>query len=72
MYNGDCQCDLPALEKGVTYTHIATGGGHAMLLRSNGEAVACGNNIHSQCMLPALKWGVKYSHVAAGGRHTLL
>ena len=31
------QCDVPALEGGLTYTYVAAGGLHTVLLRSDGE-----------------------------------
>ncbi|CAK0800355.1 unnamed protein product, partial [Prorocentrum cordatum] len=81
-WNADGQCDLPALPAGLTYTQVAAGGLHTVLLRSDGTAVArgrsdgtavaCGDNDHGQCDLPALPAGLTYTQVAAGGRHTVL
>ncbi|CAK0895825.1 unnamed protein product, partial [Prorocentrum cordatum] len=82
------QCDVPALEGGVTYTHVAAGWLHTVLLRSDGTVAACGQNAEGQCDVPALEGGVTYTHVAcdvpaleggvtythvaAGGRYTVL
>ena len=37
----------------------AAGDGHTVLLRSDGEAVVCGDNDDGQCNLPALEEGVR-------------
>ncbi|CAK0895827.1 unnamed protein product, partial [Prorocentrum cordatum] len=66
------QCDVPALEGGVTYTHVAAGWLHTVLLRSDGTVAACGQNAHGQCDVPALEGGVVYTHAAAGPHHTVL
>ncbi|CAK0901326.1 unnamed protein product [Prorocentrum cordatum] len=60
-FNGDGQCDLPALPAGLTYTQVAAGGGHTVLLRSDGTAAACGLNGDGQCDLPALPAGLTYT-----------
>ena len=41
---------------------VAAGGGHTVLLRSDGTAVACGRNADGQCHLPALDGGLTYVH----------
>ena len=66
------QYELPALEGGSIYTHVAAGGHHTVLLTSDGAAVACGSNHHGQCAIPALDTGLSYTHVAAGRNHTVL
>ena len=58
--NGAGQCNLPALDEGLTYTQVAAGDGHTLLLRSDGRAVACGANYFGQCNLPALDGGLTY------------
>ena len=58
--NREGQCDLPALVEGLTYTQVAAGGGHTVLLRSDGSAVACGCNHSGECDLPALVEGLTY------------
>jgi len=66
------QCDLPALEAGVTYVQASAGGRHVVLLRSDGSAVACGSNEDGQCSLPALEEDARYVQVSAGAHHTAL
>ena len=39
-YNGDGQCDVPALDGQLMYTLAAASEDHAVLLRSDGSAVA--------------------------------
>merc|ERR1719291_779736 len=51
---------------------LAGGGTHTVLLRSDGSAVACGENYFGQCDLPTLDADLTYTQVAAGGRHTVL
>ena len=45
-----------------------------MLLRSDGQAVACGLNFNGQCSIPPLvkRLPYKYSQVSAGESHTVL
>ena len=43
-----------------------------MLLRSDGNAVACGYNGSDQCNIPPLDEGMSYTQVSAGGDHTVL
>ena len=45
---------------------------HTVLLRSDGEAVACGANFHGHCRIPPLEEGISYTQVSAGGSHTVL
>lgn len=51
---------------------VCAGHGHTVLLRSDGEAVAFGDNSAGQCEIPALPDGVTYVQVSAGRRHTVL
>ena len=46
--------------------------GHSVLLRSDGAAVACGDNRLGQCNIPDLVEGVTYTHVDTGTDHTVL
>ena len=46
------QCNIPILEKGVTYIQVAAGGYHTILLRSDGTCVACGDNSCGQFNIP--------------------
>jgi hypothetical protein len=48
------------------------GDSHTVLLRSDGNAVACGNNEDGQCDIPPLDAGMSYTQVSAGGDHTVL
>ncbi|CAK0816528.1 unnamed protein product, partial [Prorocentrum cordatum] len=65
-------CAVPALDGGLSYTQVAAGGAHTVLLRSDGTAVAFGSNDRGQCAVPALDGGLSYTQVAAGGAHTVL
>jgi hypothetical protein len=56
----------------MTYTQVSAGGCHAMLLRSDGSAVACGQNDWRQCSIPPLDENVTYTQVSAGDYHTVL
>ena len=51
---------------------LAAGCNHTVLLRSDGTAVAFGNNIDGRCDIPVLPEGVTYKQVAAGLYHTVL
>ena len=54
------QCSVPDLPAGVTYTHVAAGGCHSMLLRSDGGVVAFGSNHGGQCAIHSVKKGEGY------------
>ena len=54
------------------YTQVSAGHCHAVLLRSDGTAVACGQNFAGQCDIPPLEEGRSYTQVSAGGEHTVL
>ena len=45
---------------GVTHSQVSAGGGHTVLLRSDGLAVTCGDNRAGQCLIPRLEDGVTY------------
>ena len=51
-------CTHTALEAGVTYTQVAAGGCHIVLLRGDGTAVAFGYDGYGQCKVPALRAGL--------------
>ena len=70
--NARGQCNIPALELGVTCTEIAAGGAHSLLLKSDGTVTAWGDNYFGQCNIPALEADTIYTQVAAGACHTLL
>ena len=72
--NDDGQCDIPSLDKGISYRQVSAGGCHTVLLRSDGEAAAaCGREI--ECSIPSIRTfeqGIFYTQVSAGGGHTVL
>jgi hypothetical protein len=43
-----------------------------VLLRSDGSAVAIGQNEYGQCNIPALEDGIAYAQISAGNDHTVL
>ncbi len=53
---------------------VSAGGGHTVLLRNDGHAVAFGwNEYHNRrCNVPPLDQGITYTQVSAGRQHTLL
>ena len=51
---------------------VSAGSGHTVLLRGDGNAVACGRNHFGQCDIPRLEDGIKYMRVSAGSFHTVL
>ena len=53
-------------------TMASAGWYHTVLLRSDGNAVACGENSYRQCRLPPLDEGISYGQVSAGQSHTVL
>ena len=66
------KCNIPPLDKGVSYTQVSAGGDHTVLLRSDGTAVACGTNKNGQCNLLFLPEGMSYTQVSVGTFHTVL
>jgi len=57
----------------LTYSQVACGSYHTVLLRSDGSVVACGDNLVGQCSIPRLEGGMTYLQVAAGHlAHTVL
>jgi len=40
---------------------------HTVLLRTDGNAVAVGDNGHGRCNIPALDEGMLYTQISAGG-----
>ena len=55
-----------------TYTQVAAGEGHTVLLRSDVVVVACGRNDFGQCNIPALDRDLTYTQVAARNWQTVL
>ncbi|CAK9049098.1 E3 ISG15--protein ligase Herc6 [Durusdinium trenchii] len=66
------QCKIPPLKEGMSYNQVAAGCFHTVLLRSDGDVVACGSNSDGQCDIPPLEEGISYTQVSAGGSHTVL
>src|SRR5262245_50080018 len=55
---------------GLAYVEIAAGSTHTVACRSDGSAVAWGDNGAGQTNVPALPPGLVYIAVAAGGLHS--
>lgn len=53
-------CDIPDLEPGAAYVQASAGCYHTVLLRSDGHAVACGDNDDGQCDIPELEPNATY------------
>ena len=60
------------LDQGISYTQVCASVHHTVLLRSDGSAVACGNNLHGHCDIPPLDEGMSYAQVSAAEDHTVL
>ena len=56
----------------VKKSAVAASSRHTVLLRSDGSAIACGDNFDRRCDIPALPEAFIYTKVAAGSRHTVL
>ena len=56
----------------VSLKMLSAGRNHTVLLRSDGTAVACGDNTYGQCNVPPLPEETIYVQVAAGASHTVL
>ena len=70
--NGDGQCNIPALEEGMTYTQISAGVHHTVLLRSDGISFTIGKYIYGHCNIPPLDEGLTYTQISAGMDYTVL
>jgi hypothetical protein len=70
-WNGDGQCNVPALDPGVTYIDFSASGQNSVALRSNGSVVVWGSSSFGQLDVPTLPIGLAYVGVAAGGNHVL-
>merc|ERR1711907_669789 len=59
---------------GMSYTKVSAGGGHTLLLCSDGCIVPKGNNSEGQCIAPKLDSAkeVKYTDISCGGVHSVL
>jgi len=71
-WNTHGQCNIPALDEGRTYTQVAAGWYHTVLLRSDGTAIACGQKVGGLCNIPSPADGVTYTQVAAGANYSIL
>ena len=60
------------LEPGIVYTQVSANLYQTVLLRSDGCAVACGQNDSGQCNFPPLDEAKSYTQASAGGFHTVL
>ena len=60
------------MDDGISYTQVSAGAYHTVLLRSDGNAVACGSNLHGKCNIPPLDDEISYTQVSAGHEHTVL
>ena len=58
--------------QGQEYTQVSAGTSHTVLLRSDGQAVACGLGLDGRTTIPAAKKGCSYTQVSAGDEHTVL
>ncbi|CAL1152386.1 unnamed protein product [Cladocopium goreaui] len=67
-----CQLQDRAQEEEVALEQVSAGALHTVLLRSDGKAVACGQNTNGQRNIPRLEDGLFYTQVSAGGYHTVL
>ena len=65
------QFHIPALVGDLTYIYVAAEDRRAVLLRSDGTAVACGHNQLGHD-IPALDGDLIYTQVAVGTSHTVL
>ncbi len=69
---GSGPTDVPALPAGMTYVDLHAGHFHAVALRSDGAAVAWGDNSGGQLSIPTLPAGETFIDAAAGLSHTVL
>lgn len=63
---------VPTLPPGFTYTALLHGGPHQVALRSDGRAVAWGENDTGQCAIPPLPPGMTYSDGSLSANGTVL
>ncbi|HTF88369.1 MAG TPA: hypothetical protein VK843_08165 [Planctomycetota bacterium] len=63
---------VPALPVGVRYVDVEASFHHSIALRSDGTAVAWGQNNFGQCNLPALPAGMTYVDASVGQFSTLV
>jgi hypothetical protein len=70
-YNGNGQCNVPALSPGLSYVEVAAGGGHTVARRSDGSVVAWGENRGGQTHVPVVPAGLTYVEVASDYYHAV-
>ncbi|MBK8101398.1 MAG: hypothetical protein IPK26_30310 [Planctomycetes bacterium] len=63
---------IPALPPGLGYTDVAVSHNHAVALRTDGTAVAWGDNMFGKCNIPALPTGTRYVDLDASAFSTVL
>ncbi|HEX5051591.1 MAG TPA: hypothetical protein VFZ65_07465 [Planctomycetota bacterium] len=63
---------VPALPAGLSYVDVIGGTGHSVVLRSDGRALAWGDNSHGQCAIPPLPPGMTYTAGSAAWARTVL
>jgi alpha-tubulin suppressor-like RCC1 family protein len=63
---------IPSLPPGISYTEIAVGFLHRILLRSDGVTLALGDNFYGQLNVPALPMGVVPVRLAANTDHSAM
>ena len=69
----DGRCNIPPLDEGLAYTKISAGATHnTVLLRSDGCAVAIGENRDGQCNIPLPEPGICYVGDLTCGRDIAL
>ena len=65
----------PALPPGLVYTEVAAAEGRALLITSDGSAVAlrvsCADGVRVETVIPDLLPGLRYTQVAGGSRHSV-
>ncbi|MFY9341702.1 MAG: hypothetical protein WAT39_04390 [Planctomycetota bacterium] len=63
---------VPALPAGMSYVAVSAGYQHSVALRSDGRAIAWGQNGFGQCAIPPLPPGLVYQAAVAGWGRTAL
>ena len=65
-------CSLCPSQSTWSFSMVSAGYRHTVLDRSDGSAVACGENSSGQCDIPQLERGMRYTQASAGCGHTVL
>lgn len=69
---GNPSMAVPQPPPGLSYTDVIAGTGHAVALRSDGRAIAWGDNNAGQCAIPPLPPGMRYTAADASFGRTVL